>query len=347
MSREGVPHLYKRGRTYAYRVQIDGKNVTRSLRTGSKPEALKRLKQLEAETEHRRFHGEARHRWEEAVVSWLADAVGQYRLKTLERYKFSLAKVRGILDGLYVDQIDLRTIAKIARRPGVTHATRRRDITAVSAVLRWCVAQGWRQDNPAQLWDRTTIRETREPIRLPEPYDIECAIAAAPRAMAPLIRFAQYTGMRQEEIASLEWPQIDKAGRTATLTRTKSGRTRVVTLDERAAVALAVAVRHVRSPVVFWHDDGQRYHNLASQFGAVMRRAIALAKKERRPIPQRFRFHDLRHWYAVDYLRAGGNIYRLSKTLGHTSVKTTEIYLDFLPPEAQERAKFGEGLASQ
>ena len=30
-----------------------------------------------------------------------------------------------------------------------------------------------------------------------------------------------------------------------------------------------------------------------------------------------FRFHDLRHWFAVDYQRRGGNIYTLQKILGH------------------------------
>ena len=41
----------------------------------------------------------------------------------------------------------------------------------------------------------------------------------------------------------------------------------------------------------------------------------------------RFSPHTLRHTMAVSYLRKGGDIYSLSRILGHTSVKTTEIYL--------------------
>ena len=37
--------------------------------------------------------------------------------------------------------------------------------------------------------------------------------------------------------------------------------------------------------------------------------------------------HTLRHTFAVSYLRAGGNLFYLSRVLGHTSVKTTERYL--------------------
>ncbi|MGB1230598.1 MAG: tyrosine-type recombinase/integrase, partial [Holosporaceae bacterium] len=52
-----------------------------------------------------------------------------------------------------------------------------------------------------------------------------------------------------------------------------------------------------------------------------------------------FRFHDLRHRYAVDYLKNGGSIYTLKGLLGHTSVKTTEGYLAYLTPEEAEAAK--------
>jgi integrase/recombinase XerD len=41
----------------------------------------------------------------------------------------------------------------------------------------------------------------------------------------------------------------------------------------------------------------------------------------------RFSPHTLRHTFAVSYLMAGGNLYYLSRLLGHTSVKTTETYL--------------------
>lgn len=41
----------------------------------------------------------------------------------------------------------------------------------------------------------------------------------------------------------------------------------------------------------------------------------------------RFSPHTLRHTFAISYLRAGGNLFYLSKILGHSSVKTTERYL--------------------
>lgn len=296
------------------------------------------MKALLDEAEHFRFHGENRHLWQDAVKGWAASAPDHIKPGTLKRYLCSLKQVRPYLDDEYLDRINRSKIAEIARRPGITNATRRRDLTAISVVLRWCVAQGWREDNPARDWDRSAIKERRQPIVLPQEEDIAAMVAEAPATLGRLIRFAQYTGMREEEIASLERSQVNPIRRAIDLSRTKRNRARSVPLDDRAAGTYAGTVPHLRSAYVFWHGDGDRYANLPSRFAAISRRTAEKAKKVGRPF-RRFRFHDLRHWFAVDYLRRGGSIYDLQKILGHKSIRTTELYLDYLTPAEQERAK--------
>ncbi|MEE8202614.1 MAG: site-specific integrase [Alphaproteobacteria bacterium] len=102
---------------------------------------------------------------------------------------------------------------------------------------------------------------------------------------------------------------------------------------------MAGTAQALHSRFVFHHAGG-RYRNVASRFRALVRRADARAKREKRRFKP-FGFHDLRHWYAVDYLRRGGNIYDLAAILGHSSVKTTEIYLAHLGAGEQRRAKHG------
>ena len=328
MPRRG-DNLYKRDGTWYARVQVRGRDIRRSLRTASRAEALRRLTLILDQAEHIRFHGEARHSWKEAVVQWASQAAGETKPRTAKRYLVSLGQLRGILDHLYVDEITSRTISQIARRPGVTNATRRRDLTAVSVILRWCVAHSWREDNPARNWDRSVIRERRDPIVLPADADIDQVVAAAPGYFANLIQFARFTGMRQDECARLERSQIDPRRRAVQLTATKTNRPRSVPLDERALGTIP-GTPHLRCPYVFWHEPGDRYRNVASRFRSIAARALGA---------RAFRFHDLRHWFAVDYLRRGGGIYRLQRILGHASIKTTELYLDYLTPEEADQAK--------
>ena len=43
-----------------------------------------------------------------------------------------------------------------------------------------------------------------------------------------------------------------------------------------------------------------------------------------------FGWHRLRHTFATNYLRHGGDIVRLSMVLGHTQITTTQRYLHLL-----------------
>jgi integrase len=342
-------NLYRRGATWWGRIQVRGKDVRRSLRTPVLAEAKRRLKALVNEAEHYRYHGENRHIWEDAVKGWAATAPDHIRRSTLTRYLCSLKQLRPMLDGVHLDQIGRKIIAGIARRPGVTNATRRRDLTAVSMVLRWTVSAGWREDNPARDWDRSAIKERREPIALPRDGDIEAVLAECPDNFYRMVRLAQYTGMRQEECASLERPQISTLRKAIDLTKTKTN-PRSVPLDERALGVIEAAPVHFASKAVFWHGKGARYANVSSRFAMLARRAVAKAKAAGRPDVRAFRFHDLRHWYAVDYLRRGGSIYDLQQILGHASIKTTEVYLRYLTPDESQLAKrigVGTKLAQQ
>jgi len=85
---------------------------------------------------------------------------------------------------------------------------------------------------------------------------------------------------------------------------------------------------------LFWHDNGQPYRNASSRFRA-MSLDVASTDEDFQP----FRFHDLRHRHAVDWLKSGRSIYDLQQRLGHGSIKTTEIYLGYLTPNERRVAK--------
>lgn len=85
---------------------------------------------------------------------------------------------------------------------------------------------------------------------------------------------------------------------------------------------------------LFWHGKGERYANVSSRFALFTNE---LAVKD--PDFVQFRFHDLRHLHAVEWLRSGRSVYTLQHRLGHDSIKTTEVYLKYLTPEEQQRVK--------
>lgn len=273
---------------------------------------------------------------------WAANVVGNVGSNTSKRYQVSLRQVDQILSGCFVDEIDRAKIAELIRfrrtngERKITNATIRRDLVAVSSVLSFCEDEGLVQGNPA-LAIMKKLKERRDPIVLPSSADIEYVAGRAPGLFRAMILAAWRTGCRQEELASLERKRVDLRRWQLTVIG-KGNKLRTIDMHRSAEIFRSIAV-HLKSQIVFWHGSGIPYGNVSSRFAEMTAAAQRAAQKAGREF-QRFRFHDLRHRFAVDYLKDGlGSLHDLQLHLGHRSVKTTEIYLQYLTPEEARSAK--------
>jgi integrase/recombinase XerD len=274
------------------------------------------------------------------VLAWGEHIAASVKPSTAKRYAVSLKQLEPFLLGLYLDEIEQGVVSEIVRQrraKGATNATIRRDLVALSSVLGYSEEEGWRDDNPA-LTRLHRLKERHVPIELPEPADIARVVQRAPGMFAKLIEAAWLTGCRQDELRTLTRRQLDHTRRQITLHRTKAGRPRAIDLSPAAYALFQSLPVSMASPVVFWHGNGKPYENVSSRFAAIVRSARKSAQ-DFRP----FRFHDLRHRFAVDYLKNGGNLYDLQQHLGHSSVKVTERYLAYLTPDEARSAKHGPG----
>jgi integrase/recombinase XerD len=331
-------NLYKRAGVYWLRAEVRGHEYRESLRTSDLKSARRlrdaRLKELRSAV----WHGERRRPWLEVVTEWLEHATDQLSPSTLTRYAVSLEQCKPHLVALDIDKIDGKTIVTLIqarRQAGVAPATVKRDLTAVSQVLEYAEAMEWREGNPT-LSKRRLLRERRDPIALPTEEAIASVIAAASKRFAALIIAARLLGCRQNELVMLTWRRFDPIAKTADIIG-KGNKRRTISLSDAAVAHLSGQPRQKKpSPddLIFCQESGEPFAEPASDFTHFRRKAIT-ADPTLRP----FRFHDLRHLFAVESLRGGMGIYALSKHLGHTSVKTTEIYLAFLTPEEADAAR--------
>jgi integrase/recombinase XerD len=337
--------LYKRNGIYWARFKVRGHEYRASLRTRTLAVAERRLKSLKQHVEDTAYFGASDPvMWEAAVVSW-ANAWARLGIKprTGARYTQSLVCCRPWLDGKHVHEIDnalLKQIVSARAKHGITNATIRRDMTAISSVLGHCADEGWIEENPARMMDRSRFKERKANIILPRLDSIAQVFAEGGR-LIDMAELSKETGMRQEEIAGLEHDRLDRKRMTATLEDTKGNVVRVVPMTAYAFEIVDRQPRHFRERWVFWHGNGERFSNVDSDFYALSRRVARKAAQSGREF-RRFRFHDLRHWFAVHYLKdRRGGIYDLQQVLGHKSVKTTEGYLDHLTPEEKWAAIHG------
>jgi len=70
----------------------------------------------------------------------------------------------------------------------------------------------------------------------------------------------------------------------------------------------------------------RRHHRHEDGFSKALAIAVELAQ-----LHKRVTAHSFRHGFATAYLSRGGTIHELMELLGHTNIRTTEIYLHCLP----------------
>jgi len=331
MSNEGS--LRKRGDVYSGRIRIAGREFERSLRTGNYKEAQKRLKAWRLTLERASLGAADCPTLKAVTVRWSAEILPKaVKPAVKDRYLSSMRQIVKTLGDLAVDTITTRTVSDYVsqRSQTTTNATIRRDLTALSRLMACCVAWGHREDNPVRGYDLSLIRERRDPIQPPDPRDVARVIAAAPMGVARILLLLDQTGMREEEAVQLEGHQLNWGREQILLTKTKTSRPRVLDMvtpggDARAALAGAPEI----GPVFRSSKTGRAYQNFASQAAFIVKR---LADED--PSFRRFRIHDLRHGFAIRALKAGMNLRKLSRHLGHKNTKTTEnVYLAYLSEE--------------
>jgi integrase/recombinase XerD len=329
----GESNMYLRKGCWYLRARVGGLHFRETLHTSNVRTARrlrdKRMKEIESDV----LHGERRVTWQEAVVQWIRHTRGQIAPLSLKRYSSSLRTMEPYLIGLTVDKINGRTVnAMIAERrgAGAKVSTCKRDLSALASVLTYAVALGQREGNPALDVSRT-LKERHEPIRLPTDDAIAAVTEAAGPCFGALITGARLTGARQAELCALRWSNFSEAAGTLEIEAGKGNRRRVLRLSPEALAHVAGLAR--RGEWIFCDAGENQFTNVAYHFHQHRKHAL------RRVTFTSFRFHDLRHLFAVEALRGGMGLYRLQRHLGHASIKMTENYLAFLPADDAEAAK--------
>jgi integrase/recombinase XerD len=337
-------NIYRRGNIWWGRFEIDGREFRGSLSTGHEKTARKRVRAWRRREIGIARFGEDRKSYIEVFTAWTPHIASQVGETTARRYAVSLGQLEPWLKPLYIDEIDKETVSTIVRErrtKGVTTATIRRDLTALSSVIEFSIDEGWRGDdesNPA-LRRLKKLKERRDPIVLPLAEDIAYVIGRAPGNFAGMIEAARDSGCRQDELARAERRLLDRDRRQLTIRR-KGNQIRTISVPEAAWAVISSIPAHLTGRWLFWHGNGEPYRNVAARFNELVKASQKAAQREGREF-RPFPFHHLRHYYSVMYLKNGGNIYALQQHLNHRSITTTEGYLKFLTPEEAAAAKAG------
>jgi len=182
-----------------------------------------------------------------------------------------------------------------------------------------------------QMVEEETLKRIRQIKLLPENNERlrylsneECfaLISNCANHLKSIVITALNTGMRKEEILSLQWDKnIDLKHGFILLDKTKSGKRREIPINQTLRNTLQKLVRHLHSPYVFVNNEGKRFKEVVKSFKSALRRSGI----------KDFKFHDLRHTFASQLVMAGADLPTVKELLGHSTLTMTMRYAHVAP----------------
>ena len=163
-----------------------------------------------------------------------------------------------------------------------------------------------------------------EVVKLQSLYDNPEVIKANKKQVLRYFLFACYTGLRYSDIKKLQNKNI-LSGESVNVLQDKTGKLVDIPLSGKAkSLIVNHSVPNANVFRVFTNQVTNRY----------LKQIMTLAN-----IEKKISFHCARHTWATNTLEMTGNIALVSDILGHSSIKTTQIYAKVLGKKKEEAMK--------
>lgn len=226
-------------------------------------------------------------------------------------------------------KVTRRHVERWLARPGLSPAYRRARLSALRGFCRWCVLNGHMTKDPT-----LGLKTPRVPKGLPRALSLEetgRVIDAAPDLRTRLICLLMVQeGLRRIEVARAQFADLDARKRTLRV-RGKGGGgepTRTLPLSDETMSVLAryLAEQSVTSgPLIRSHKHPDRGITASHASHLVLLAFRDSGVKAYNGDGKSA--HALRHTAAQDMLDQGAELRQVQAALGHSTVKTTEVYL--------------------
>lgn len=199
---------------------------------------------------------------------------------------------------------------------GLEKSTTNRYIALIKRMFNLAIDEGYVETNPAKKVRLFSEAENLKERILSEEEETRL-IENCCDHMKDIVTFGLNTGMRLGEILRLKWANVDMRSGMIRVEFTKSGKTRIVPMNQTLRAMLS-GLRKRGGEYVFTNPgSNDRFREIKRSFKTGCRKAKI----------EGLRFHDLRHTFASRLVRNGVDIGTLRKLLGHSTLLVTQRYV--------------------
>ncbi len=318
-------------------IRHNGKRIQKSLRTDNKKSAQKIENRIKDQiNEGKYFERLAGHNktFNDMMGKFMKEHAPIVSKNTQEGYKYYLKNLSRFFGNSGLMSITPKIVAKYKlyrRDNGASPSTVNRELYMLSKAFNLAIKEWeWLKDNPVSVVQKE--RENNEVDRWLTEDEERRLLVNSPEWLREIIVFALNTGLRQDELLSLEWSRVNLLRRTILIRKTKNYKPNTLPLNSIAQNILVqkneVKVRSLKGDIVFTSQAGTKIgkRNLIRTFAQALKKAEI----------DGFTFHCLRHTFATRLAQNGVDIYKIAKLLNHIDLKNTQRYAHHCPDSLKD-----------
>lgn len=234
----------------------------------------------------------------------------------------------------------LRTDYKTKNGKNIKQGTIKGYTDVLAGVLNLAVRRGYIAKSPLSMLDKADKPEPAKPSRtyltadeVRMLIDTDCRNETIKRAFM----FGCFCGLRWCDIKRLRWCDI----------ATDNGKCRAEIVQQKTSEPLYLPLSNEALRWMPSRDQAQPT-DLIFKLGYIAEAEKVLAQwAESAGVAKHVTFHVSRHTFATMALTLGADIYTASKLLGHTNIKTTQIYAEVVDEKKRQAVDLFDGIFSK
>ena len=366
VTRSGKEYTYWEARFTAGRDPGTGKQIQRSITGRTQKEVAQRLKAATMAVDEGTYTAPAKMTVGAWLDVWAADYLGSVKPATVQVYKNNIRlHIKPAVGAVGLSELRPHMVQKFVNGLGLSPASVRLAYKVLHQALEKAVKLGYIPRNPAA--DCALPRMEQKEIHPLEDEQAAALLQAVKGGrLELLVSVALFTGCRLSELLGLTWDCVDFQNGTVLIGK------QLARPEHRAESGLFISPKNGKSrtitpaPSVLKNLKEQRRRQAEMQIkagplwdnphGLIFTDQVG-GPLNQKPVEEQFsaavkaaglecvRFHDLRHTYAVNAIRAGDDIKTIQGNLGHASAGfTLDRYGHFTERMKQDSAARMEGF---
>lgn len=366
VTRGGKQYTYWEARFTAGRDPGTGKQIQRSITGKTQKEVAQRLKAATMAVDEGTYTTPTKMTVGAWLDVWAADYLGGVKPATVQVYKNNIRlHIKSAMGAVGLSELRPHMVQKFVNGLGLSPASVRLAYKVLHQALEKAVKLGYIPRNPAADCELPRM-EQKEIHPLEDEQAAALLQAVKGGRLELLVSVALFTGCRLSELLGLTWDCVDFQKGTILVCKQlarpvhraesglfispKNGKNRTITPAPSVLKTLKEQRRRqaemqIKAGPLWDNPHGLVFTNqiggplnqnpVEAQFSAAVKAAGLVG----------VRFHDLRHTYAVNAIRAGDDIKTIQGNLGHASAGfTLDRYGHFTERMKQDSAARMEGF---